>query len=517
VAKVYYSALVNYIKGRLGDLVYSKHLGTPYIKYQPVSQYDPKTPRQLQLRANLIYLSKLWDSLSPTSRNLWQLYASLSPRPLSAHSAFISLNLNILNSFVPGLTTYPNPPKTPATPITPKNFCAYNISGSCIYLSWTDPLLSTQLISINYRLHYNLCTKFPTYGLCPSTGYRPSWRYAGTCFSDHNFFLFEHDFPDGAELFFRSFSLNLVGKKSPKTFVIPIGVSYNEYFYVADPNNYRICKFLKSDMSFVCKFGSFGSGDDNFSYPVGIFCSHNQVFVTDQGLSRLSRHSKSDLSFISKTYGAPPESALFNCPGHSACDEKYLYIIDTDNHRIQKRLLSDYSLVDMVGSNGTGDLEFDYPYGLAIDHDYIYIADLGNCRIQILRKTDLSFFAKFGTPGLGNYQFNLPLDVCVDLNHIFVSDQENARIVKYLKSDRSYVGEFGSLGSGPDNLDHPNGIAVDYEHLYIVDSYNSRIVKLLKSNLTFVNSCGEEGSGEGDFEAPEGIGLDDIYFNIFGQ
>ena len=94
------------------------------------------------------------------------------------------------------------------------------------------------------------------------------------------------------------------------------------YVFVADTYNYRIVKRLASDLSFVSKIGTLGSGDDQFDHPYGIAVSGD-----------------------------------------------YVYVADTWNHRIVKRLASDLTFVSKIGTEGSGDDQFEYPVGIAVSEE----------------------------------------------------------------------------------------------------------------------------------------------------
>lgn len=517
MAKVYYSGLVNYIKGRLGDFIYSKHLSTPYIKYQPPSQYNPNSARQQQIKANFGYFSDLWDSLSDSYRNLWSVYAAHLRHRISGMNSFISLNSALLNASHVDLTFNYLPPPTPETPAFVRGFCAYNVSDSRFYFSWLSPLLSCVYVTSQFRFHYNFCRNFPSYGLCSTVGYRPSWRFIGTCCSSYGSFLFPHDFPSGAELFFRSHSIELYGRKSPHTGAIPITSEYFLHFYIADTDNMRIMKFLKSDRSFLSKIGSGGSGPDEFLNPMGITRLSDHLFVSEMTGSRVTRRLRSDLSYINESDGTPPPADEFGVCSGIIADELYLYIMSLEKYGIWKRKLSDFSAVQFTGSSGNGAGQFSSPYGICVDHCRIYVADTGNDRIQVFNKSDLSFVYQFGSLGNDQYKFDFPCGVAVDLLYLYVSDGGNGRVVKYLKSDFSYVSEYGSLGSGQDQLAYNWGIAVDYDNLYIADAENCRVMIRRKSDFAYVDSFGSLGSGDYQFQYPRGICLDDNYYQLFNQ
>ena len=100
-----------------------------------------------------------------------------------------------------------------------------------------------------------------------------------------------------------------------------------------------LCGNLKcayGDYQFVAKWGSSGSDDGQFSWPMGI------------------------------TVGK----------------DGYVYVVDMLNRRIQKFTTSG-TFVTKWGSKGSGDGQFESPHDVALDADgYVYVADTDNYRIQ---------------------------------------------------------------------------------------------------------------------------------------
>jgi DNA-binding beta-propeller fold protein YncE len=169
-------------------------------------------------------------------------------------------------------------------------------------------------------------------------------------------------------------------------FQYPLGIATDAdgKVYVADTANHRIQKFA-ADATYVAQWGSYGAGNGQFQYPVGI--------VTDAGGN--------------------------------------VYVADQVNSRIQK-FASDGTLVAKWGSHGAGDGQFQYPFGVATDsHGNVYVADTGNHRIQKFGG-DGTFLAKWGSYGTGDGQFNLPRGVATDAEgDVYVADTLNHRIQKF--------------------------------------------------------------------------------------
>lgn len=117
------------------------------------------------------------------------------------------------------------------------------------------------------------------------------------------------------------------------------------YLYVSDFNNHRIKKLLVSDLSYVAEIS--GVND-----PRGI-CVHGGYLYCTSGVS-LSKYLLSDLSFVSKvgSYGSGDDQ--FSSPRGLCTDGVYLYVPDTYNDRIKTHLCSDLSYVSKFGYTGAG-------------------------------------------------------------------------------------------------------------------------------------------------------------------
>lgn len=217
MARVHYSALVNYVFGRLGDFIYSKSGKNLYIKQAPVSVTQPRTYRQLQIWNNFCAMSKLWHSISQSEKELWNNRASVSNCNFYGFQMFKRINLNLANASHTDLITITGPPKYPSTPTFPKNFCVYIVSSSLFCLSWSSPFSNTLYITSHFRLNKNFCTFNPNYGLCTTVGYRPSWRFIETVRSDIGYINYDSIWPTGTELYFRIRSIDKSGRISPGT------------------------------------------------------------------------------------------------------------------------------------------------------------------------------------------------------------------------------------------------------------------------------------------------------------
>src|SRR3989339_772786 len=295
----------------------------------------------------------------------------------------------------------------------------------------------------------------------------------------------------------------------------PTGIAADgTHIYVLDTGNHRIVKRLASDLSYVSQIGSLGTGNDQFDYPYGIATDGTYIYIADSNNYRIVKRLAEDLSYVAKIGSNGSGDDQFNTPRGIATDGTYLYIADTYNNRIVKRLASNLSYVAKIGSNGSGNDQFSNPAGIVVDGINIYVAYTGNNRIVKRLASDLSYVSQIGSSGSGNDQFKQPYGIVVYGTNIYVADSGNHRIVKRLASDLSYVAKIGSAGSGNDQFSNPAGIATDGTNVYVADTGNNRIVKRLASNLSYVSQIGSLGTGNDQFNAPNGIATDGTYVYV---
>ena len=274
------------------------------------------------------------------------------------------------------------------------------------------------------------------------------------------------------------------------------------HVYVSDSFNNRIFKRLRSDLSFVAKIGTFGTGIDQFKNPMGIAADGTHLFIAESDGHRIQKRFKSNLSYVDRIGSSGAGDDQFSHPQGMCVDETYIYVADAGNNRIVKRKKSDLSYVAKIGSLGSGNDQFDSCGAICCNDTYIYVVDVYNHRIHQRLKSDLSFVRIVGTEGQGNDQFYYPLGIGCDDLYVFVGDGLNHRVHVRLSANLAYVLIFGSSGSGDANFNRPMGIAPDGDNIIIADRFNDRIKTHRISDGAFIRQIGSSGSGDDEFNQP---------------
>jgi hypothetical protein len=225
MAKVQFTAIVNEIKGRLANQIYSHQKGSDYIAIRGSSQTNPSTPRQQKVRGHMADLMSAWSNLTPVQQDLWQSYAKMSHHFKTGKGAYQGLNLRLLCADHPSLGCIDTPPITPGTPTFPTGFCV-SAAGSCqMQITWSGPADASTFITAYFHLHDGFCCIFPTYGNCPTTGESSKPRFIGTCISSAGTIYHNHAWPVGTLLFYYILAMDAYGRQSPKTHRLKLKVT----------------------------------------------------------------------------------------------------------------------------------------------------------------------------------------------------------------------------------------------------------------------------------------------------
>lgn len=261
---------------------------------------------------------------------------------------------------------------------------------------------------------------------------------------------------------------------------------------VADAGNNRLVMRTGSMATYDNQVTTAGAGD-NLSLPQNVSILGQVLFAVDSNNNRIAKYNLSNLVFILKAGSSGSGDNQVNYPLSILAFGDNVYISDTYNDRILVWLASDLSFVTKFGTTGAGDNNFSHPDGLATDGSVLLVADTYNHRIKKHNLITLAYIGEYFNAGV------TPSGVATDGTYIWVTDINNNIVVKLLLSDMSYVDYCGSTqGSGDTQFSHPDGIAYDNGALYVADRDNSRISKWASSCSTttgFLDKYGTNGTG----------------------
>ena len=257
---------------------------------------------------------------------------------------------------------------------------------------------------------------------------------------------------------------------------------------------------------YYTKWGTEGTGNDNYKYPMGMIVNSNGVYVCDYGNVRIKQTNVSG-TFVRAWGSYGTGDGQFGAgPRDIACDSSgNLYVTDQANHRVQK-FTSTGTFSAKWGSSGSGNGQFNDPCGIAVDASgNIYVVDRDNYRVQKFNSAG-TYLTQWGSSGTGNGQFQNPVDVTVDKDgYVWVSDM--------LRGD---VQKFNSTGTYQTKITVSalaKGVTSDSSgYIYIADATNDRIWKYTSAG-TLVTYWGSSGTGSGQLSYPQDVCayLDDIY------
>jgi YD repeat-containing protein len=253
------------------------------------------------------------------------------------------------------------------------------------------------------------------------------------------------------------------------------------HVWVADTEKSRVDE-LSSTGEYLKRFGTEGSGEEQFKKPQGIAIdSAGHVWIADTGNNRIEELSSS--GFFIRAFGSEgTETGKFKKPAALAIDSSgNVWVADTQNNRVQE-----------FSSTGTYLREYtegiEKPEGIAADASGdVWVSNTSHNKVVELSSTGLKL-GSFGNPSnekeSGNGQFNEPAGIAISGETAYVVDRGNSRVEEFqlrlTSGEGEYVSQFGAAGAGNGELTLPQGAAADKEgHVWVADSDNNRVQELL--------------------------------------
>ena len=203
----------------------------------------------------------------------------------------------------------------------------------------------------------------------------------------------------------------------------------------------------------VGQFGSFGSGDGQFSGPAGVAVDQvsHDVYVVDGGDNRVEKFEASGV-FVN-TFGTDVGG-----PGVNLCTTGC-----------------------GPGTQGSGDGQFSSPNGIAVDSSgNVYVVDGGNNRVQKFSSSGAYLSQITATDPSCATAFASPVAVAVApaSGALYITDTGNNRVVKIDPATGVCDGVFDSSIAASGTFSSPRGVAADSAGtIYVLDSGHARIEK----------------------------------------
>ena len=159
------------------------------------------------------------------------------------------------------------------------------------------------------------------------------------------------------------------------------------YIYVSDVSANEIIK-LDTLGKVIKSIGGYGWNESSFDYPIDVFASPLNIYVSDKNNNRIQLFDK-DLNFLSyfSTQDSEDDRIKFRYPLCSAISTQGdIFILDSDNRRILK-FNSRWEFQTSIGSFDAGSFALDNPKHFTITSD---------AKILVVDSKNLILFDQFG-------------------------------------------------------------------------------------------------------------------------
>jgi hypothetical protein len=208
MGKIYYSALVNTIRGKVSFSVMSAWKGINVVKRHNPNPRQPRSEKQQDLRGMLNNLAGEWYSLSDIQKDLWNSFCAMYKLTLTGLNAYVKFN-QVLQKYLPGTARKTEPPPSPATPEFALGFTVTPVAGGDFCVIWTSPTLTTLYAITDY---------WPMPGLDSTNN--PRWTFGGTAGCDATFIDLDLDMPAGVIVKFRLRTMDAHARLSPWSHIL---------------------------------------------------------------------------------------------------------------------------------------------------------------------------------------------------------------------------------------------------------------------------------------------------------
>ena len=213
-----------------------------------------------------------------------------------------------------------------------------------------------------------------------------------------------------------------------------------------------------------------GSGNEQFSYPLGVTVDHStgNIYVADHW-NHCVKVFDNNAKYVFKFGDSRGEGKMY-CPTGLAISCNTVLISQSNDHILVYQL--DGKFVSRIGSSGSGDLQFNNPFGLTTDesNNDIYICDRNNNRIQIISQ-NFQYKSQFGKNLL-----HCPRDIKLYKDNIFIIGTSNPCLHIFHKD----------LELQKSVITRGRGQQVISPYFFFIDKFGNILISDCESNSTLI-------------------------------
>ena len=200
-----------------------------------------------------------------------------------------------------------------------------------------------------------------------------------------------------------------------------IAVDSDKYLYVTDSDLHCIQKF-NLDRKFSCKFGKYGSENNQFKSPHGLLICYPKLFVCDRYNHRIQVFIRETWYYTIGQQGTEPGSFKEPIDLSLNNSKDQIFVTDNKNHRVQVFTLNGQFLTIFGNLKGIPSTLQENPVGIFVTPDgYVLITCYHTSCIMILDE-DGTFISVIESTYQGKERFNHPCGiVMMDNGQIIIS------------------------------------------------------------------------------------------------
>ncbi len=276
---------------------------------------------------------------------------------------------------------------------------------------------------------------------------------------------------------------------------------------------------VDTEPDFVAKFGTFGTGDDEFMNLAYVETNSTHLFVSQYGRHYVQIfHSDGTFAGVLGGHSPTDDAGGFNSPTGMVYNGTHLLVCDTKNLRVQV-FDSSGRYVDHFGMDYEYDPDMDVltRHDIAVAGSSIFVADTYAIRMY---DSSGNYVKSFGDPRWGAGSFTHLSAIGSNSTHLFAADGWSDDILIF-DSGGNYAAMFGGGGSGDGQFQVASDIVSVSEYLLVSDIARDDI-QIFDSGGNYVAKFGGGGSGDGQFwfvtslasNSSHLLALDDVRYDV---